>query len=297
MFVSQFAGYLKARGYDVCFELKPGVDVIVLIDPRMDLQNKAFGMEEILDYKDRHPGAKVLHRINECDQRKATSFMDELLAQANKAADYTVFISKWLRDYHARRWFTVDRPHCVIYNGADPRVFHPVGRGHYRDGDVFRVVTHHWSNNVLKGFDVYGEIDEALARGQLEGVEFLLIGRWPDGTEWKATELMEPIHGVALAQALRRCHAYVTASRWEPCGMRHVEGAQCGLPMLYHSAGGGIVEAGERYGIAFDDGQVVGAIEQMRRSYDTYSRKVLEAMPCGDRMVMDFANVVQYLLA
>ena len=75
-FVVQLKHYLERRGYDICFDLKKKVDVIVLIDPRDDLQNKSFGMEEIRVYKQNNPKVKVLHRVNECDQRKDTKFMD-----------------------------------------------------------------------------------------------------------------------------------------------------------------------------------------------------------------------------
>ena len=33
-----------------------------------------------------------------------------------------------------------------------------------------RIVTHHWSNNPLKGFDVYEQEDDLLAAGELPGL-------------------------------------------------------------------------------------------------------------------------------
>ena len=42
-----------------------------------------------------------------------------------------------------------------------------------------RLVTHHWSDNPLKGFDVYQEVDRLLAAGKLPGVALWVIGRWP----------------------------------------------------------------------------------------------------------------------
>ncbi len=41
-FVVQLKNYLQKRGYEVCFDLKKKVEVIVLIDPRDDLQFKAY---------------------------------------------------------------------------------------------------------------------------------------------------------------------------------------------------------------------------------------------------------------
>ena len=296
MFVSQWVRLLKGRGYRVGYDLSGRVDVVVVVDPRDDLQSKAFGMDEIRGYRERHPQTRVLHRVNECDQRKATGFMDALLAKANAVADYTVFISEWVRDYHAARWFDVKKPHSCIYNGADPRVFHPVGAAVHRNEQPFRLVTHHWSDNPLKGFDVYERVDRLIADGQLPGVEFWVIGRWPKNLQWKAARTFPATSGTALASLLRQCHAYLTASRWEPCGMHHVEGAQCGLPLIYHEDGGGIVEAGRKYGVGFKE-DVASAIRECRDRYSELRDRLLSEMPSGDRMCLAYADVVQRLLA
>lgn len=293
VFVSQLAACLRRRGYDVGFDLAGPVDIVVLVDPRVE-GPKRFGVEEIVAYREQHPGLRVLHRINECDQRKGTRFMDDLLREANRVADYTVFISRWLRDHHVARWFDPARPHRVIYNGADPRVFHPIGGTPYDGREAFRLVTHHWSANPLKGFDVYAEVDRLIAEGRLPGVELRVIGRWPVGLAWRAARTWPPTHGADLATRLRAGHAYLTASRWEPGGMHHVEGAQCGLPLLYHEDGGGIVEAGHRYGIGYRE-DVAGAIRAMRDGYAALRERVLAEMPSGDRMCLEYADVVQWL--
>ncbi len=296
-FVIQLKRYLVARGYDVCFDLKKKVDVIVLIDPRDDLQFKSFGMEEIRAYKKTNPKVRILHRVNECDQRKDTKFMDDLLKDANELADHTVFISHWLLEYHSERWFNKDKSHSVIYNGADPIVFHPIGSAIYDHKETFRLVTHHWSDNMLKGFDEYHKIDQALSRGELKGIDLWIVGRWPSEIKWENARLFAPTQGKKLANLLRSCHAYVTASRWEPCGMHHVEGAQCGLPLLFHKDGGGIVEAGERYGMGFGDDNIVAVINSFREDYSKYRNRVLNSSPCGDRMTMEYTNKIQSLIA
>jgi hypothetical protein len=77
--------------------------------------------------------------------------------------------------------------------------------------------------------------------------------------------------------------------------MHHVEGAQCGLPLLYHEDGGGIVEAGRRYGLGFRD-DVKSAILSMRDGIADYRRRVFEKMPSGDRMALEYAEIVQGVL-
>jgi glycosyltransferase involved in cell wall biosynthesis len=293
-FVSQMTKWLTWRGYEVCFDLSRTVDAIVLVDPRVD-RNKPFGMEEIAAYRHKHPEVRVLHRINECDERKGTRFMDDLLRETNRAADDTVFISEWLRNYHAERWFDTGQPHRVIYNGADPTVFHPLGGARFDGHGPFRLVTHHWSDNVMKGFDVYQEVDLMIADGKLKDVEFWVIGRWPSDIEWRSASTWPPTTGADLARRLRSCHAYLTASRWEPGGMHHVEGAQCGLPLVYHEDGGGIVEAGVRYGIGYRD-DVGSAILTMRDEYGRMRSRLLENMPSGDRMCSEYTEVIRQLI-
>lgn len=295
-FVAQFRSFLRARGWRVIYHLEPSVDAILIIDPRDDLQLKAFGMPEIIAHKKAHPRTLIMHRINECDQRKGTSFMDPLLAEASKHVDFTFFIAEWLRDYHAERWFDIKRPHEVIYNGADSGVFHPIGQSQWKPGQPMRIVTHHWSDNPLKGFDAYEEIDRLITDGKLPGFELWIIGRWPASIQWKSAKTFPPLAGRALAEKLRECHLYVTATKWEPCGMHHVEGAQCGLPLAFHEDGGGVVEAGLRYGVGFRD-NVAEVLIAMRDRYAELHRQVLQRMPSGDRMVLHYAEVVQRLLA
>lgn len=295
-FVAQLANYLEWRGYSVVYALDERVDLAVLIDPRTETANRVFGVPDLVRARDANPKLRVLHRINECDQRKGTAFMDEMLKDANLVADYTVFISEWLRTYHAERWFDTSRPNSVIYNGADPRIFHPVGSGHWDGVAPLRIVTHHWSNHPLKGFAEYQALDDAIADGKISGVELVVIGRWPESIRWKSAITMPPMHGKALAEQLKRCHLYVTASRWEPCGMHHVEGAQCGLPLLYHEDGGGIVEAGRKYGIGFRN-DLVSIVEQAKQGYASLRQNVLSHAPSGDRMCIAFADIIQQLVA
>ena len=296
VFVWQLMDILRRSGYQVRFDLKKEVDIIFIIDPRDDLQRKAIGIPEIIKYKKSHPEVKVIHRINECDKRKSTDFMDALLKDANSLADYTVFISGWLRNYFVKRWFDPKQPHCVIYNGADPGAFHPIGSSLYEAGQTMRIVTHHWSDNPMKGFLVYEKLDNLIADKDLEGFEFWVIGRWPENLKWRSAKTFQPANGEKLASLLRQCHLYITASLWEPCGMHHVEGAQCGLPLVYHADGGGIVEAGEKYGMEYRD-NLKDVLLKAREEYPFLRQKVLQNMPNGDLMCFEYFRIIQQLLA
>jgi glycosyltransferase involved in cell wall biosynthesis len=294
-FVLQFEAIMQRRGWRVQYSLQPTPDVVLVIDPRMDHPKKKFGLEELRVFRKAHPQVPILHRINECDQRKGTNDIDELLRQTSEISDYTVFIAEWLRDYFASKWFDISRPHSCIYNGADPAFYHPFGTKLPTPGEPLRIVTHHWSDNPLKGFDVYEKLDSQIADGKLPGFFLRVIGRWPKSIAWKSAELFGPLTGRPLADKLRECHIYLTASRWEPCGMHHVEGAQCGLPLVYHEDGGGIVEAGKKYGVGYRD-DPSAALREVGERLPEFRKKVLANMPSGDRMAMDYADVCRQLV-
>jgi glycosyltransferase involved in cell wall biosynthesis len=292
--VQQMTRALRAEGYSVRFDLAQPVDGILMVDPRPSDQ-VSFGPDEIRQAKKEQPTPFCLHRINENDQRKQTKIMDTLLAQANTVADHTVFVSEWLRDYHTARWFDRQRPHTAILNGADPRHFYPAQQTSLKTDDVMRLVTHHWSDNWMKGFAVYRQIDELIQAGKLPKTELRVIGRWPKEIKWQTAKTFGPMSGAKLGSALRECHLYVTGSLWDPGPMHPMEGIQSGLPLIYHEDGGGIVEVGRRYGIGFRD-DVASAILQARQKYSELRAAVLKEAPSGDRMCAQYVAIIRSLI-
>lgn len=289
---SQLTRYLQFCGYHVRHDLKQPVDAIVMTHTGLSA-GTSFGAEEVEALR-RNRAVPCLHRINDNDIRKGTSEMDEVLARANRVADHTVFVSEWLRDHHAGKWFEAGRPHSVITPGADPGVFHPLGNRSWSPGSPFRIVTHHWSDNWAKGFDVYREVDEAIAGGRLRDCELWIIGRWPADLSWKAARTFPPASGTDLAGLLRQCHAYITASRYEPGAMHPVEGIQCGLPLLYHPETGGTVSLGH-YGVCLQ-GSVGDAVEELRDRYHEIRARVLAEPPSGDLMCLAYRRLIQRMI-
>ena len=291
----QMARFLGYSGYDVRFDLRAEVDCIFI--QHNGLTGKmTFGHEEIAAYRRAHPEVKVIHRINDNDIRKATSEMDAFMARFNTLADYTIFISEWLRDHHAAKWFDRSRPHTCILNGADSSVFHPIGNRGWQENEPFRIVTHHWADNRMKGFDEYAELDSMIAAGTLKGIELWVVGRWPKDIVWKSAKTFAPCAGPALAGLLRQCHGYITASRWEPGGMHFIEGLQCGLPIAFHEDGGGIPEFARRFGVGFR-AELGRAVESLKANYTQHRKNLLNAPPSGEAMCLAYRDVLQRVLA
>lgn len=292
---SQLTNALKLAGYKVVYELNR--DVNLVMGTHLGLSGQLeISWEKIAEAKRKNPLLRVIQRINDNDVRKGTSQMTKALSAANRCADHTIFVSSWLRDHHARQWFDTNRPHTVIEPGADPSIFHPIGQCPWSPGHTMRIVTHHWSDNPAKGFDVYAAIDVAIAQGRLLGCEFWMIGRWPRGLTWRTARTYPPVSGHSLAGLLRQCHVYISASRNEPGAMHPVEGVQCGLPLLYSAYSGGTVLLGKRFGILLGD-EPVTAIEEMRSRYRDLHRAVLENSPSGDAMCTAYRRLIQTEIA
>lgn len=114
-----------------------------------------------------------------------------------------------------------------------------------------RIVTHHWSANYLKGFDVYERLDLLLGTEPYCSLfEFCFIGNLPLGLELHHTRVIPPTWGKDLGDLLRQQHIYVTAARLEASGQHHVEGMRCGLPVLYLNSGA-LPEYCRPYGVEF----------------------------------------------
>lgn len=287
----QLCTALRRCGYRVVHTLRANVDAVV--GTHLGLSGAlAFTWADIAEAKKRNPRMRVIQRINDNDVRKGTYEVSDMLSAANRTADHTVFVSSWLRDHHAGKWFDHSRPHSVIEPGADPAVFHPIGNRSWQSGQPFRFVTHHWSDNMSKGFDVYAAMDEAIAEGKAGSFEFWIIGRWPSTIKWRAARTFPACNGNALANLLRQCHAYVSASRHEPGAMHPVEGIQCGLPLLYHRDSGGTVGLGERYGLCLSE-DAAESMKRMRESYAASRKHVLESPPSGDLMCLEYRRLIQ----
>jgi len=256
-------------GHETTHKLSPDVDVIFMIDPRPG--NTGYSIQHIAQHKQSYPHTKVLHRVNECDLRKGTSDVDQLLLASMNVADRVVFISQWLKDYFislepSASWKNTS---AVVYNGCNTSHFFP---GPTKTiSHKTKLVTHHWSDNWMKGFDLYTEIDRYLANEPEPTFEFTYVGRYNKGYAPTATTIVEPLHGIELGTELRKHDVYITASRWEPCGMHHVEGAACGLPVLYHNECGGINELCRNHGEEFSDfSSFLEKLSLVRENYDGY---------------------------
>ena len=273
-FVKNLTGALKAEGFSVYYDLlEPDLDFIVLTDPRSSSPNVSFSGRQILSYLAQHPNTIVVHRINECDERKKTHFMNLRLRVANYCADHTVYVGSWLRalnlTYQHKRFSD-----SVILNGADETIYNSSDFVPWDGSAPIRLVTHHWGGNWMKGFDIYKKLDEMLATPQWAGkVNFTYIGNLPKNFFFKNSNYIKPLAGLALADELKKHHVYLTASVNEPGGNHQIEGGCCGLPLLYLNSGC-MPEYCDGYGVRFDAIDFEASLKRIMEKYFQYLKKM-----------------------
>lgn len=289
--------YLRDRGVKVSFDLKdPDLDLVLLADPRKETRISAYTDKEIYKYLLlRNWKAIVVHRINECDERKGTQGVNDFYHRANLCADHTVFVSSWIRDLHLKSGIG-SQSYSVLLAGADSAVFNSDGYTRWNKTEKLKLVTHHWSTEFQKGFDIYTHLDAMLSRPEWKDkIEFTYIGKLPN-FQWQHTRHVPPQSGIELARSIKENHVYLTGSQNEPSGMHHIEGAMCGLPLLYRQSGG-IPEYCQGFGIAFNGPEDFDkSLAQMLETYDTWAERMNEYPYTAERMCQTFYNLALELI-
>ena len=297
LFISNLQKYLESSGHEVIFHLfDSDIDIILIIDPRMLSEAVSYSIKDVEFYKRNiNTNCKIVHRINECDERKNTAGMNEYYIDANKkVADYTVFVSEWLKDIFIKSGFS-SKNSKVIMSGANKKVFNNKGRAIWRQNKPLRIVTHHWGNNSNKGFDIYSFLDKKIKEKYNNELIFTYIGNLKQDLELESTIVLKPESGKKLANLLKENHIYLTASVNEPSGNHHIEGAQCGLPILYRNSGG-IPEFAKGYGVAFEGvDDFFESLETLKQNFQDYHSKVQNYPFNSQDMCMEYLDLFQSL--
>jgi glycosyltransferase involved in cell wall biosynthesis len=246
-----FLAYLAEVGHTLTDR---GAHVFVI--GSLDGDAKHPSAEDVVKHVRSHaPRSRIVLRVNENDARKGTTHVDLRLRKLSSEVDGVVFVSQWLKDYFKNfGWDCTNN--AVIHNGVDKDVFRKRGFGDKmrasrvskRYHGKVNIVAHHWSDNPLKGADVYESIDGFV--GVNPQFTFTYFGRTKSSLA--NSYVVPPAPADSLGRLLGRYDVYVSGSRHDP-GPNHIlESLACGLPTYVHKEGGGCVEfAGVSH--SFDD--------------------------------------------
>ena len=271
VFIINLVEFLKEKGYEVVNNLKDkDIDIIFLVNPLLGSTTSTFNNIDIdyyLTFKNK--SAITVQRINECDERKNTNYVNNKIISSNKNIDFTVFVSEWLKELYIKEGIN-SKKMTVVKGGPKSSIFNSLEKKKWDKNDKLKIVTHHWSGNWMKGFDVYSKLDLLISNEKWKNkIDFTYIGNTPSEFKFENTKIIEPLKGVDLANELKKHHLYVTGSINEPSGNHHMEGVLSGLPVLYINSGG-IPEYCKGFGVEFEFNNLEVKLEEIIKDYDKY---------------------------
>lgn len=276
LFLINLKNYLENQGHEVVFGLEDNdIDIVLFTDPRKGRGSTSlFGEKEIRKYKTNiNKDLFVVQRINECDERKQTKKINKTYLNASKIADHVVFVSEWLRNIYINIGLEEEKS-SVILSGSDRSVFNSIGRTDKPLNTKFSLVTHHWSSNWLKGFELYSFIDELIGENYWRNkIEFTYIGNIEKKIVFKNTKIIKPLSGLELSSELKQHDIYVTGSLNEPSGNHHIEAGLCGLPILYINSGG-IPEYTKNFGLEVNINTFEDRLNYMIEYFSNFQKKM-----------------------
>lgn len=262
-------GYLRRRGHTVSFVLEDEkYDVLMIMDVKDS--SCSFSIERTIEYKNKY-GARTIHRVNDNgSHRKTDSRSDENMIYVNKLlADKTIFISDWLREYYEQRNLH-SKNYCVICNATDRGLFYPSRTNFVRGkNDPIKIITHHWSSNIAKGYDIYNDINYFCKKNP-DIASFCFMGN-PNRDYLKCDNIIAPQPYKEIPFYLRQHDVYVTASQFESGGCHIIEGMSCGLIPFVKIGGGGTEEYSEGFGIKYSSvDDFFKKLVLLKENYDLY---------------------------
>jgi len=297
-FAKSLVEYLNQKGDKVVFDLvDDDIDLILLTDPRIQSNSNCFTTIEILNYIQKiNHHTLLIHRVNECDERKGTKYVNQQLAIANSFMDWTIYISSWLIPLFKNQNLIFTKNNSVILNGANSSIFKSITKKNIHTNHKIKIVTHHWGASYKKGWDIYLLLDNLLNQEQYKNIEFHFIGNKLKSIQTKNIIYHSPLSGKMLSKQLNSNHIYLTASINEPAGMHHIEGALCGLPLLYRESGA-LTEYCKNYGVGFTDAaSFQKSLKKIINNYHLYQNKMIHYNNTANKMCSKYYELFSTLI-
>ena len=270
------------RNYQIFFDTDiksvKDIDILFCMDPR---QNEFLSFNDLIDYKQKF-GSKIVQRVGDLGTHGKPELLD-LVRRSSDYSDCIVFPSKWAKD-HAN----IRNSNQIVVQNAPLKDFIK-STNKYFDKNSIKFVTHHWSDNVMKGFDTYDILNKFCDLNP--EYSFTFIGRKPESCLIK--NYIEPQNTSELVDTIPKYDIYITASKKE-AGANHVlEAIALGLPVLYHEDGGSIVEYCQDYGIGYKNNEELLKLIQDKNILEKIVKDKKTYVRSSEDMARDYIDIFE----
>lgn len=268
--------------FKITYELSNDVDIIYCHDPKPD--ENGLWYQDFIDHRDKF-GSKIIQRVGDVGSHRGADITN-LVKQSTHMSDFVIFPSYW-----AKKAVEFKNKNCCIIPNAPLDEFYR-HRDKAKASKKFRILTHHWSTNDLKGFEIYQKLGKIISQSDTD-IEFHYVGRYSEKFKSEGITLLPPMDVGELARIIPEYDLYLTASQLE-AGANHVlEAIASGLPILYRSNGGSIQEYCCNYGIEyFEIEDLLLSIDTIRSNYGIFKAQVSEYNNKTDRLINLYKQVI-----
>lgn len=279
--VNKLVELLLHKGHTVVYDLQDGIDVIFCMDPRPN--NRGEWYQNFLDYRSKSKNTKIVQRVGDLGTH-SKPYLTDMVRQTLPNSDYFIFPSKW-----AKEWIDFKSKNFEIINNAPMQIFYENRKENLELKDKVSVVTHHWSTNPKKGFDMYEKFEEWCKD---KDISFHYIGQVPPGVTFN--NYMKPISAEDLSMVLPKYDIYLTASQ-EEAGANHVlEALAAGLPVVYRDTGGSINNYCHSYGEEYSTfNDMIDKVRKVMEHYSIYKSEVLKYVDNNDKVIERYCDIIE----
>jgi glycosyltransferase involved in cell wall biosynthesis len=295
IFLNAFVKKCYKFGLQPIFSMTDTCTTIFCLDPRQSEFGIHYG--HLASYKRTKKSVKIFQRVGDLGTHGKPEIINMLKGCVD--TDCFIFPSNWAKNYFNYNVFSVDSKNSIVIdNGADNLYFDNRNvKDCFASDDIIKLVTHHWSDNVRKGFSFYKQINNFFNSNECHdffgiNVDFTYIGRKPENIIFN--NYISPLDSGQLSICLPKYDLYVTASE-EEAGANHVLEAQaCGLPVMYKTGGGSIKDYCSNYGgIEYDNFyDFLNKLKDVINNFLFYKNKVLLYNNNVDNVVDNYLEVI-----
>ncbi len=199
-------------------------------DADIILFNSHHNLIETLFYKIRYPYKKFVHRIDgpiSSYRGEKEKKLDKLIYLFNsKISNGTIFLSKWSKEENIKKGYFANN-NQVIYNAPDNKIFKEKKYSLDFQNRKIKIIASSWSENLLKGFDIFKYLDENL---DFNKYQMTFVGN--SKIQFKNIKMVKPVKSDLLYSYIESSDVFIFASKIESCSNLLMEAMATGIPVL-----------------------------------------------------------------